>query len=165
VKLLFREPGKLVLRFSKREYETLLTILRLRPLFPRRSRPIASDGDGGADEQLRTAQADLDAALAEHRDEQIPALEALLADPERCLLQPGDGWQLTLNDPDAEMLLQALNEIRFGAWEKLGRPGGDTGEGGQPAELTQENFLALWAFQVGGSLQGALLEAMTGEDE
>ena len=162
MKLLSREPGKLVFRCSKRDHEALLTTLRLRPLFPRRSRPIASDGDGGADENMRTAQTDLDAALAEHRDEQISAMEALLGDPERCVAQPGGGWRLILNDTDAEMLLQALNEIRVGSWEKLGAPDFEAGE--RP-ELNEENFLALWAFQLSEIFEGTLLAAIMGEDE
>lgn len=160
MKLLSREPGKFVFRLTKREHEALLTTLRLRPLFPRSQRPIASDGD--TDGKLRAAQADLNAALLEHRDEQVSAMEALLADPERCIVQPGGGWRLTLNDGDAEMLLQSLNEIRVGSWEKLGAP---DFEAGQRPELTEENFLALWAFQLSEVFQGTLLAAMTGEAE
>ena len=160
VKLLSRESGQLVFRCSKRDHEALLTTLRLRPLFPRGARSIASDGAAG--QALRAAQADLNAALAEHREEQIAGLDALLADPARCAPQPGGGWRLTLSHGDAEMLLQALNEIRVGSWEKLGSP--DFEVGNRP-QVDEENFLALWAFQLSELFQGTLLAALTGEDE
>ena len=160
VKLLSREPGRLVFRLSKRDHEALLTTLRLRPLFPRRPRSIASDAE--ADQNLRAAQQDLDAALEQHRTEQVSAMETLINDEARCAVQPGSGWRLILNDTDAEMLLQALNEIRVGSWEKLGAP---DFEAGQHLELDQENFLALWAFQLSEMFQGTLLAAMTGENE
>jgi hypothetical protein len=54
---------------------------------------------------LRAAQKDLDAALEEHRAEQVSAMEALMNDETRCAAQPGGGWRLTLNQADAEMLL------------------------------------------------------------
>jgi hypothetical protein len=160
VKLLSREAGRLVFRLSKRDHEALLTTLRLRPLFPRRPRSIASDAE--ADQKLRAAQQDLDAALEEHRTEQVSAVESLMSDTARCAAQPGGGWRLTLNEADAEMLLQALNEIRVGSWEKLGAP---DFESGQHPELNEENFLALWAFQLSEVFQGTLLAAMTGETE
>lgn len=160
MKLLRREPGRLIFRLSKREHEALLTTLRLRPLFPRAARSIASDG--AADRKLRAAQADLDAALAEHRREQVAVLEKLLADPARCAPQPPSGWQLTLGGGEAELLLQSLNEIRVGSWEKLGSP---DFEAGQKPVLNEENFLALWAFQLSELFEGTLLAALTGEDE
>lgn len=159
MKLLKREPGRLVFRLSKRDHEALVTTLRLRPLFPRGTRSLASDT---AEAKLRAAQTDLDAALSEHRREQVSALEKLMADPVCCTPQQPSGWQLTLTDGDVELLLQALNEIRVGSWEKLGSP---DFEAGQKPELNEENFLALWAFQLSEMFEGTLLAALMGEDE
>ena len=159
MKLLARESGRLVFRLAKREHEALLTTLRLRPLFPRRSKPIASDGV--TDPKLHAAQEDLETALAEHRQEQTGTLEALLADPERCAPLKPSGWRLTLSEGDAEALLQALNEVRVGSWEKLGAPDFEAGE--RP-ELTEENFLCLWAFQLSEVFQGVLLDALMGDE-
>ena len=159
MKLLARAPDRLVFRLAKREHEALLTTLRLCPLFPRQAKSITSDGADAA--KLRAAQEDLDAALAEHRQAQLTALETLLADPERCAPLKPSGWSLVLSPADAEALLQALNEVRVGAWEKLGAP--DFAAGERP-KLTEENFLCLWAFQLSEVFQGVLLDALMGDD-
>lgn len=160
MKLLRRESGKLVFRLSRREYEALLVALRLRTHLPRRGRSIT--GDTPKDKWAKAAQADLDAALAEHRKDTADAVEKLLADQERCAPQKSGGYHLTLGGGDEEMLLQALNEARVGAWEKLGCP---DFEGGDRPEVSEENFLCFWAFQVTDLFQGTLLAALSGESE
>lgn len=159
MKLLSRDPGQLVFRLTKRDHEALLTTLRLGPLFPRQGKPISRDAAGV--EKLRAAQEDLDAALAEHRKSRVAEVEALIADPARCAPLKPSGWRLTLSTADSEALLQLLNEIRVGAWEKLGAP--DFGAGERP-KLDEENLLGLWAFQLSEVFQGVLLDALVGED-
>jgi hypothetical protein len=159
MKLLHREPGKLVFRVSRREHEALLVALRLRTHLARRQRPMSSDTP--KEERLRTAQEDLDAALQEHRRELAQAVEVLLSDQTKCAPQKGGGYHLTLADGDEEMLLQALNDTRVGAWEKLGCP---DFEAGDRPEVSEENFLCFWAFQVTDIFQGELLAALSGEE-
>jgi len=160
MKLLFREPGRLVFRVSRREHEALLTLLRMRAHFPRGPRPLT--GDTATEARLRAAQADLDAALGEFRQELTTDVEALLADAGRCTPRKGGGYELTLNTEASQMLLQALNEVRVGAWEKLGCP--DFESGNHP-DLTEENFLCFWALQMTDLFQGVLLAALAGEEE
>ena len=159
MKLLCREPDKLVFRLSKREYEALLVAVRLRSHLPRQARSITSDTPKEA--RLREAQEDLTNALKEHRQELSRWAEDLLADPTRCAAQKGSGYQLTLSASDSELVLQTLNEVRIAAWEKLGCPNLATGD--RP-EISDENFLCFWAFQVTDMFQGTLLAALAGED-
>lgn len=159
MKLLSRDPDRLVFRLTKRDHEALLTVLRLGPLFPRQGRPISRDAAGL--EKLRAAQDDLDAALAEHRRSRVAEVEALIADPARCAPLKPSGWKLTLSTAGSEALLQLLNEIRVGAWEKLGAP--DFGAGERP-KIDEEDLLGLWAFQLSEVFQGVLLDALVGDD-
>lgn len=159
MKLLSREPEKLVFRLSKREYEALLVALRLRSHLPRRPRSISSDTP--REDKLKEAQDDLADALGEHRLGLSKAVEELLADHGRCAPQKGGGYHLTLAAPETELLLQTLNEVRVGAWEKLGCP---DFEAGDRPEISDENFLCFWAFRVTDVFQGALLAALSGED-
>jgi hypothetical protein len=110
---------------------------------------------------LVVAQEDLAAALKDHREELSQGMEALLADQARCVPQKGGGYQLILKGGDAELLLQALNDVRVGAWEKLGCPDFESGD--RP-ELSDENFLCFWAFQVTDVFQGELLAALMPEE-
>lgn len=159
MKLLSREPDKSSFRISKREYEALLVALRFRNHLGRRPRPLCSDTT--SDPRLISAQDDLASALADHRREVSEAVEALLADTERCQPQKGGGFRLTLSGAEFEQLLQALNEVRMGAWERLGCPDFDSGD--RP-EVSEENFLCFWAFQVTDLFQGELLSALHPED-
>ena len=160
MKLIRREPDGLVFRFSKREHEALMTTLRLAPLFPRGAEPISRESEG-LTKVVPAAQADLDEALADHRLEQTAGVTALFTDPRRCSQMPGGAWQLTLNDPDATRLLQVLNDIRVGAWEKLGCP---DFEAEKRPEVTEENFLCFWAFQLTDLFEGVLLAALEGDE-
>ena len=120
MKLLSREPEKLVFRLSKREHEALLVALRLRLHLPRRPRSMSSDTPH--EERLKEAEVDLGEALEEHRLALSKGAEELLADRGRCAPQKGGGYHLSLKAGESELLLQTLNEVRVGAWEKLGCP-------------------------------------------
>lgn len=65
------------------------------------------------------------ADLAEHLEGERTAahdrLTASLRDPVRCQEMP-DGHQWLLDADQTEVLLQALNAVRIGAWERLGCP-------------------------------------------
>lgn len=160
MKLIHREVDQLVFRLSKREHEALATTLRLAALFPRGSDPISRES-AELNKQVPSAQADLDEALADHRLEQTAGVTALLTDPRRCTKLEVGGWRLTLNDADANRLLQVLNEIRVGAWEKLGCPDFESEK--RPV-VTEDNFLCFWAFQLTDLFEGVLLAALEGEE-
>lgn len=159
MKLLSRSPETMVFRIAKREHEALLVALRLRSHLSRGRRSIASDTP--REDKLRSAEEDLAAALKEHRDALTSGTESLLADTARFSPQKGGGYHLTLAPADSEMLLQALNDVRVGVWEKLGCP---DFEGGDRPELNDENFLCFWALQVTDLFQGVLLAALSGEE-
>jgi hypothetical protein len=160
MKLILRESDRLVFRLSKREHEALLTTLRMSALFPLGAQPISRDAAAG--DVVRSAQEDLNQALSDHRVEQAAGITGLLTDPLRCACQASGGWQLTLGPADSDRLLQVLNEIRVGAWEKLGRP--DFEKGTRP-EITEENFLCFWAFQLTDLFEGVLLAALAGDPD
>jgi hypothetical protein len=159
MKLLSRDPKSLIFRISRREHEAMVVALRLRSHLSRARRSIASDTL--REDRLRTAEEDLAEALKEHREELTSGTERLLADAAKCSPQKGGGYHLTLAPADAELLLQALNDVRVGAWEKLGCP---DFEGGDRPGLNDENFLCFWAFQVTDLFQGELLAALSGEE-
>lgn len=83
--------------------------------------------------RLSRASADLEAQgledladeLARHRQALRSRMTAILdaATPVEAGPQTdGPGWILRLTPDDRETFLQSLNEIRLGAWERLGRP-------------------------------------------
>ncbi len=160
MKLIHRGVDQLVFRLSKREHEALTTTLRLAALFPRGNEPLSRES-AGLNKQVPSAQADLDEAMADHRLEQTAGVTALITDPRRCTKLEAGGWRLTLNDADSNRLLQVLNEIRVGAWEKLGRPDFESEK--RPA-VTEDNFLCFWAFQLTDLFEGVLLAALEGEE-
>lgn len=159
MKLLSRNSGKLVFRLSRRDREALQATIRLRELLDRKPRSLT--GDTATNPKLRSAQEDLDGALAEHRQEINGAVDALLQDPKRCAVGKNGACDLTLSPNDTELLLQALNEVRVGAWEKLGCPNFEAGEVPDPNE---ENLHAYWALQLTDNFQGRLLSALAGDD-
>jgi hypothetical protein len=159
VKLVFREPGKLVFRLDGREHDALRAALALRAHLPRRGRPLT--GDTPTSDRLRLAQDELAAALKDHRRELTEGIEKLLEDPARCAPQAKGARILTLSNDDANLLLQVLNDVRLGAWETLGCPDFETGDRPQ---VTEDNFLCLWAMQVTDLFQGTLLAGLRGED-
>jgi len=159
VKIVSRDPEVLVVRLDSREYDALRAALALRAHLPRRPRPIT--GDTAVSKHLQSASQDLAQALGEHRHELGRGIEALLSDPKRCAPQPRGARLLTLTAEDANLLLQTLNDLRVRAWERLGCPDFEAGE--RP-EVTEDNFLCLWALQVTDLFQAFLLSGLDGEE-
>ncbi len=102
----------------------------------------------------------MDLALAEHRRELGEGVERLLNDPEKCTTQGKGARVVTLKSEEMGLLLQALNDVRVAAWERLGCP--DFEEGNRP-EVTDENFLCLWTIQATDLFQSFLLAVLEGE--
>ena len=137
----------------------LLLTLFSRPTEPRQ-RVQLSRTSKALEEQC---QSDLAGELETHRAEVRSRLVMLLgvASPIQTTIQTptgareDSGWILRLTPEDREFLLQALNELRLGAWEQLGRP--------NPPEVpdhlapTSPDILHWWNLEISSRFQGRLL--------
>lgn len=137
----------------------LLLTLFSRPTEPRQ-RVQLSRTSKALEEQC---QSDLAGELETHRAEVRSRLVMLLgvASPIQMTIQTptrareDSGWILRLTPEDREFLLQALNELRLGAWEQLGRP--------NPPEVpddlapTSPDILHWWNLEISSRFQGRLL--------
>jgi hypothetical protein len=65
------------------------------------------------------------------------------------------GWILRLTSEDRESFLQALNELRLGAWEQLGRP--DPPEVPADLPLNSPNTVHWWNLEITSRFQGRLI--------
>jgi hypothetical protein len=158
MKLVDRINDSLVFRLSKGEHETLASTLQFRARLPRTARSIT--GDTPTTAQLREAQADLELAFEEHRRALSDSVTKLLEDAERCVPVEKGAFNLILSRGDFEMLLQALNDVRVGAWEKLGCPDFETGDF---PDVNDSNLLAVMVLQLTDAFQGILLSAVSGD--
>lgn len=149
----------MVFRLSRREMDALKATLQLRGGWKRADRSLTADTP--ATSELRRAQDDLNEALSEHRKELTESIDGLLQDPQRCVATKGGGFNLTLSFPDTEQLLQALNQVRVGAWESLGSPDFESGDVPAPDE---SNLSAYWALQLTDAFLGLLLAALRADD-
>lgn len=140
-----------VFRVSRREKEILLTILTLYPRIPSGYHRLSKSAD-----PVSGDQALLEESLQEQRNENQQHVRRLLANPAKWA-QADSSWRLTISESEIEWLLQVLNDIRVGSWVRLGSP-----EGNLPI-VNEENAPDLWAMEVAGSFQIALLEALRGK--
>lgn len=137
----------------------LLLTLFSRPAEPRQRVQLSRTSEA-LEEQC---QSDLAGELETHRAEVRSRLVMLLgvASPIQTTIQTptgareDSGWILRLTPEDREFLLQALNELRLGAWEQLGRP--------NPPEVpddlapTSPDILHWWNLEISSRFQGRLL--------
>lgn len=137
----------------------LLLTLFSRPAEPRQRVQLSRTSEA-LEEQC---QSDLAGELERHRAEVRSRLVMLLgvASPIQTTIQTPNGaredsgWILRLTPEDREFLLQALNELRLGAWEQLGRP--------NPPEVpddlapTSPDILHWWNLEISSRFQGRLL--------
>jgi hypothetical protein len=117
MKILERGEEGCVFGMSAREKELLFRLLSFYPLRPEGGAMLSRTG--GA------AMADASRWLAESRRDQRLELAAWVAsrlEDGDVLRRQGGSWRLALNAADGERLLQVLNDIRVGAWMKLGEP-------------------------------------------
>jgi hypothetical protein len=159
VKLVSRDSDQFVFRLEPHEYETLRALLALRPRWPPRRRPLT--GDTASTASLQQAEQELVESLGAHRNELTAAMAALLADPVRCASQSDGIRLLTLDTSEGNQLLRALNELHVGAWERLGSP--DMELSRRP-EITQENFLFVWAMDISELFEARLLDGLMGDE-
>jgi hypothetical protein len=141
-----------VLELGPREKELLLALLKRYPCVPPAHQRLSKAG-AGAD--LHSAQRLLDDALAEQRARNKRQVQALFADPGRWIATEG-GWKVSVTTGEIEWLLQVLNDVRVGSWLALGSPEQ------RVKTLTEENAPHLWAMEMSGSFEMALLHLLEG---
>lgn len=143
---------------SPGERNLLLTLFS-RPTEPRQPARLSRDSEA----LEARCQADLAGELEQHRVALRSRLVALLraARPFGSAEGEGAGWLLRLTVEDREGFLQALNELRLGAWEQLGRP--DPPE--VPPDLADNapDILHWWTLEIASRFQGRLLSAVDPE--
>jgi hypothetical protein len=139
-----------LLELGPRERELLLALLKMYPCIPPAHQRLTKSG---ADANLQSAQRLLNDALAEQRARNKRQVQALFADPVRWVATQ-DGWKVSVTTGEIEWLLQVLNDVRVGSWLALGSPE-------QRVEtLTEKNAPHLWAMEMAGSFEMALLHLL-----
>lgn len=156
MKLLLRKPDRLVFALSAREktlLENLVVFFPMRPDTP----PILSREP---DERLTEATELLQANLREQRAELGAWIRNHLT-TDAALRPHGEAWILTLADADTERLLQVLNDLRVGAWSKLGCP---EDLDGSSLATTPSQAPLFMIMTLAGQFEMVLLEACHGDD-
>ena len=117
MKLIERTAERLVFGLGSREKTFLERLLSYYPILPDASPRLTREP------LAEMAEADLllQNSLREHKLELAGWLRLHLAEGE-ALRRSATGWRLTLHAADSDRLLQIFNELRVGAWNKLGRP-------------------------------------------
>lgn len=149
-----RSKAGLTLQLGKREAGLFWTVLSRYPSMPLAHFPLSR---GKAPQNADDIQELLVESLESERARLRSQLSALMKDPARCINHP-KGTDLTLSAPDVEWLLQVLNEVRVGAWVRLGSPENLDGLRDLPEDQAQYAGL----MELAGYFQVALLEG-TGE--
>lgn len=153
MKLLQIEAGNYVFHLPRWERGLLLSTIRHYPLVPEgyqrasRESPPPNDGD---------SQSMLDEALQDHRREARRQLDLLLANQHRFVPEQ-NGFRLSLDRSQIEWLLQVLNDVRVGAWIKVGCPDPDLGKA---PEVKDEDRRFLAMMDLCSYFQCAMLNAL-----
>jgi hypothetical protein len=134
MKLVSNTGGRVVFQLAQNEHETVLRLLGMHTHLPLDGRQLSKDETD--DRKLESAQEDLQLAFEDHRRELYLAVEALLRDPAQCV-PTAKGFKLSLEHSHVEMMLQAVNGIRVGAWEKMGAPDFESGDKPEMTPLTE----------------------------
>jgi hypothetical protein len=151
VKLIRSDNKNFTFQLNQREKLLLLATLELYPLVSESHHRLSKDGKGpNADDNQRL----LEDALGEQRKENRRQVQAILNKPQR-FRETKTSFELKLKDSEIEWLLQVLNDVRVGSWLALGEP-----EQGEEPEVTEENAKYLFAMQVCGMFESALLAAL-----
>jgi hypothetical protein len=152
VKLIKRDESHYTFVIGKRERELLNSLLQRYPVLKaghfRTRQPAASD-DSNKDQEL------LEQALLEQQKDNKKQLEQVMNQPGR-FSEHELGYTFRLNDSELEWLLQVLNDIRVGSWVELGEPDNKSSE---QVSLSERNMPLVWAMEMSGLFQNALLEA------
>lgn len=152
MRLLPAGDNRRILQLGSREKELLLTLLKLYPRIPPAHHRLSR---AGGIPEPEAAQRLLEDALVEQRARSKRELAALFAQPGRWIPAEAE-WKLSLTTGEIEWLLQVLNDIRVGSWLALGSPEGPVDN------LTAASAPHVWAMEMAGSFQMALLHLLEG---
>jgi hypothetical protein len=156
VRLLSREHGTTVWHLRSGQRDLLLLLFEAAITRPGRT-PGLSRQSPGLDARYR---ADLAERLEEGRAGNHRVLTGSLRDPVLCIAAD-EGHRWTLDPDQTEMLLQSLNEIRIGAWERLGCPVGE--EDRVEAVPGTVEFLDHWILELSGRFLNVVLRGLDPE--
>ncbi len=156
MKLLAREPGRLVFHLSAKDRNAIRALLRRAAEVGRSPSPISRGPLAALPED---AQELLDAERLAEWNRFHTDVATWLDDPARCVAGKG-GFGLTLSDADAEILLQALNSAKVGFWEALGSPDLENGDELAP---TTDNISHLFAIERASLYVATLVIALQGD--
>ena len=155
MKLLRSDKSGLTFHLGRREQSLLLETIKLYPLVPAAHHRLSKSGSGAKHNENQQL---LESALAGQRRENRRQVLAMVNEPER-FRAVKSGFELTLTPPQAEWLLQVLNDVRVGSWLALGEP-----DESEPPEVTETNAHFLLALELSGLFQSLLLEALAASD-
>ena len=159
MKFLKYHGESLVFELGPRERELLVMLLRRYPLLnpdyhqiakPKHRAPLAE-----AQQML------VEAMTAQHRENRR-IVDAFIADKLRtanAVKSDRTRTLLPLTRPQADWLLEVLNDLRVGCWVRLGRP---DSEDGRALALSAGNVADFGAMEFAGYLQSLILAALDG---
>ena len=150
MKILKSDGDKFTFQIGKREKRLLLDILDLYPLVPGFVQPLSKTANPA---EIQADQRLLEESLAAHQQENKRQLGAIINEINRSP-ESTDGGRFSLTSEQMEGLLQVLNDIRVGSWQKLGSPDAPQKKA---IELNEQNARHAWAMEVAGLFQMALL--------
>lgn len=155
MRLVARSGDRMVFHLGVRECAFLERLLSFYPL--------RTDWEPRLSREVRPEWAEADQLLAEsHRDQgrELAAWLKRRLTEGAALERSGSGWRLSLDEGEAERLLQILNELRVGAWMKLGCPEDLNDEQWVTSPAQAPLFVIM---TVAGQVQMLLLHALSGE--
>lgn len=117
MRLVERAGDRWVFGLGMREKALLERLLQFYPMRPEGGATLSREGGPGWED----AEGLLRETLREQRDE-LGAWSRVRLSEGAALHRSGQGWHLALEGGEVERLLQVLNELRVGAWTRLGCP-------------------------------------------
>ncbi len=153
MKFLKLSRGRLHFQIEEVEREMLFQLIGHYPLVPQAyHRASLNDPQG----KLNSTQQLLEESLKAHHSENRRQIEALLNARGR-FKKEDDGLRFSLTPAEAQVLLQAMNDVRVGSWLILGQP---DEQDGKPPEVTKETAPYLWAMELCAYFQMTLIRAL-----
>jgi hypothetical protein len=150
VKLIRADKDRFFFRIGKPEKALLFEILRFFPLVPSSHQRLSKTARGPAQDENQRL---LEEALTEQRRENRKNVLAMLAEPQR-FRETETGFQFALSAPQAEWLLQVLNDVRVGSWLALGEP-----EDLDAPRVDETNAPFVLALEAAGYFESILVDA------
>lgn len=155
MKLIKKTHEKYIFELLLEEKELLIKILKLYPLVDysnyELSRSLKND-------QISQSKKILLDALKEHQVENRRLMHELFENPDALKpKQNPDYYTLELDSEKIERLLQVLNDIRIGSWQKLGCPDLDSRE---EVVRSPEDIMSLYIMDICEYFEYYLLKAM-----